>query len=91
MDTFLLVESAELQNDVNERSINYQHCLRDPAASARFLHHLEADSTEGIQNNRSSKIFSGVEIVVSGFEHFELFNLGKSFLQQNKDSRFCWC
>lgn len=52
MDTLLLVESTELQNDVNERSINYQHCLRDPAASARFLHHLEADNTEGIRNNR---------------------------------------
>lgn len=30
----------------------------------------------------------GVEIVVSGFE---LFNLEKDFLQQNKDSSFCWC
>lgn len=52
MDTLLLVESAELQNDVNERRINYQQCLRDLAASARFLHHLEADITKGIQNNR---------------------------------------
>lgn len=52
MDIFLPVESAELQNDVNERSINYQHCLRDPAVSASLLHHLEADNTEGTQNKR---------------------------------------
>lgn len=29
-----------------------------------------------------------VETVVSGFEHFELFNLEKHFVQQNKDSNF---
>lgn len=52
MDIFLLVQSAKLQNNVKERSMNHQHCLRDPAVSARFLHHLEADNTEGIQNNR---------------------------------------
>lgn len=78
-----------MQNDVNEGSMNYQHCLRDPAASVRFLHHLEADNRGDTEYQAMMSL--GVETLVSGFEHFELFNLEKYFLQQNKDSSFCWC